>query len=78
MISESRQEVWSFRLESFPYCHLLLPPWNLLTLVTAETLPAHITDTASVPSQPLLAQPVVTVTYWKWDNERVTFLLLVA
>lgn len=32
-------------------------------LVTAETLPAHITDTAPVAAQPLLAQPVVTVAY---------------
>lgn len=44
-------------------------PWDPLTLVTAETLPAHITDTASIPAQPLLAQPMVTVTYWKWDSE---------
>lgn len=48
------------------------PPWEspaspleTLTLVTAEALPAHITDTAAIPSQPLLAQPMDTVTHWK-------------
>lgn len=30
-------------------------PLGLLTLVAAEALPAYVTDTASVPSQALLA-----------------------
>lgn len=38
-------------------------PLGPLTLVTVPALPAHITDTASVPVQPLLAQPVGTVTH---------------
>lgn len=68
MISGSRQKVLVIRSRIVPL--LSLGP-NLLglTLITAETLPTNITDTASVPSQPLLAQPMVAVTYWKWDNE---------
>lgn len=68
MISGSRQKVLVIRSRIVPL--LSLDP-NLLgpTLITAETLPTNITDTASIPSQPLLAQPMVAVTYWKWDNE---------
>lgn len=45
-----------------------LSPLGPLTLVTAKALPAHATDTASVPAQPLLAQPMGTVTHWEWDK----------
>lgn len=40
-----------------------------LTLVTAAALPAHVTDTASIPTQPLLAQPMGTVTHWGRTEE---------
>lgn len=62
MISGSRQKVLVIRSRIVPL--LSLDP-NLLglTLITAETLPTNITDTASIPSQPLLAQPMVAVTY---------------
>lgn len=68
MISGSRQKVLVIWSRIVPL--LSLDP-NLLgpTLITAGTLPTNITDTASIPSQPLLAQSVVTVTHWKWDNE---------
>lgn len=46
-----------------------LSPLRLLTLVTAGALPAHVTDTAAIPLQPLLAQPVGTVTDWEQDRK---------
>lgn len=53
---------WSFRPRN---CLPGSPasPLEPLTLVTASALPAHSTDTAPVPSQPLLAQPVGTGTH---------------